>query len=563
MSDSRDQIRVDQAGLGSILRQYTVIVPPNQREYVCTKVEARQLFRDFSRAISEGGSYFLGTIVSIPRSNSRLEVIDGQQRLATTAIFLAAIRDHLRSKHEDILVRALDNEFLTVIDRTKRVTLPRMSLNVADNQFFAAIIEGNRPKPLHASHTRLLAAADEARAHVRSIVSPLDDRDHGDALNRWVSFIQHDALVILLEVSESFDVFRMFETLNDRGIKTNQADLIKNYLFGRAADRLNEVQVSWARMRNSLETIDEDDALTVDFIRHSLIVLRGFLREAGVYEVVQNEIVKSPQTAVGFAGDLENLAQSYAAVSNPEHTKWNEYPERVRKAIVVFNLLDIKPMRPLLLAITEMMNPKEAGASFQFLLSLGVRLLIASTTRSESIERPLAKAAHEIYQSKITTEAKLRAELDGITPADREFREAFKIARVSNARFARYYLRSLELTAKDEAEPWYMPMDDPEFINLDHVLPQKPMGNWPTFTAEEVRLYANRLGNLALMRTSSNSRSRSDAFADKKAAYEGPYVLTSQIAELEEWTPEAIGKRQEQLAELAVKTWPVPKVRRS
>jgi len=63
--------------------------------------------------------HFLGTIVTIPRTTGYLEVVDGQQRLATAAILLAAIRDFLKGK-EDVLVESINNEFLTGIDRTKR-----------------------------------------------------------------------------------------------------------------------------------------------------------------------------------------------------------------------------------------------------------------------------------------------------------------------------------------------------------------------------------------------------------------------------------------------------------
>ena len=39
---------------------------------------------------------------------------------------------------------------------------------------------------------------------------------------------------------------------------------------------------------------------------------------------------------------------------------------------------------------------------------------------------------------------------------------------------ARYYLRSLETAAKNEAEPWFIPTDDGTVINLEHVLPKQP-----------------------------------------------------------------------------------------
>ena len=214
-------------------------------------------------------------------------------------------------------------------------------------------------------------------------------------------------------------------------------------------------------------------------------------------------------------------------------------------------------MRALLLAIAAQMDKREAAASFEFLVSLGVRLLIATTVRSGSVETPLSTAAKDIFERKITTAAELKQQLKTLTPSDPQFQEAFERARVSTAKLGRYYLRSLEMAAKGEAEPWFIPQDDRAIINLEHVLPEKPEENWPHITEDDVSQYAKRLGNLVLLRASDNSHLKSAGFAEKKQIYaKSPYVLTSQTAELDDWTVSAIVERQKQLAELAVRTWP-------
>lgn len=74
----------------------------------------------------------------------------------------------------------------------------------------------------------------------------------------------------------------------------------------------------------------------------------------------------------------------------------------------------------------------------------------------------------------------------------------------------------MELAAKNEAEPWHIPNDDRSMINLEHVLPEKPEGNWPQFTEEQVKLNYKRIGNLCLMRASDNSAAKSSSFDIKK-----------------------------------------------
>ncbi len=321
-------IGFEQAGIGSLLSQNLLRVPPNQREYAWTDLEVEQLFTDIARAIGEDADYFLGTIVTIPRPSGLLEVVDGQQRLATTAILLSAIRLYMKRIGEDVLEEAISNSFLTGIDRAKRARVPKVTLNSSDHELFRAIVthagEGELPEPSLDSHRLLLAAYQQAQAHVERVVAPFNPHDHGDRLNAWVTFLESRARVVLLKVPDDSDAYRMFETLNDRGLRTSQADLIKNYLFGRAGERIDEVQSRWAFMRGTLETIGEDD-LTVTFLRHALIVQHGYRRETEVYSTVQ-DTVRSEDAAAKFASDLDRLAGYYAATFNPEHENWNGHP---------------------------------------------------------------------------------------------------------------------------------------------------------------------------------------------------------------------------------------------
>ena len=293
-------------------------------------------------------------------------------------------------------------------------------------------------------------------------------------------------------------------------------------------------------MRGALEASEEED-ITINFLRHALIVLRGPLREADVYEEVQ-KIAKSAQSTVQFATQLESLANTYVATFNPEHERWNGHPLSVRRAIEVLNLFSIRPLRPLILAIAAKMDERETTNAFQLLVSLGVRLMIASSTRSGSVELPLSETAKKVFAGEITTTDSLTSSLGELIPSDAQFKAAFETARVSNSKLARYYLRSLELTAKKEPEPSFIPQEDGSVINLEHVLPRKPEGNWPLFSEDDHKLRATRIGNLALMRASDNSSKKSDGFEDKKPIYAtSPYLLTSQLAELENWDPRSHG----------------------
>ena len=553
------EIGFAQLGIASILKQNRLTVPPNQREYAWTTKEVRTLLQDFSKAIteSESAAYFLGTIVTIPKDGGILEVIDGQQRLATVAIILAGIRGYLKHT-EPIIAESIENECLTVIDRRGRARIPRLKLNLDDNEFFRAMLaaEDPPPKPMRYSHDLIKDAFDESQKHIHKIVSEFDIKDHGDVLNRWLTFMESRALTVLLRVPNDADAYRMFETLNDRGLKSSQSDLVKNYLFGRSDERLPEVQQKWTFMRGALETIEEDD-ITVTFLRHALTVIYGFIREPQVYETVQ-EHAKGPQPVVTFMNRIELLANTYVAIFNADHERWNATSDSTRRTLEVLNLFNIQPMRPLVLATAHIMNRKDLEGAFQYYVSLCVRLMLASSTRTGSVEEGLAAAAHRIYTGEITNIRELKDFLVGITPTNEKFMNAFETATVSNHKLARYYLRSLEMVAKNEPEPWHIPNDDRSVINLEHVLPEKTEGNWPHFSPEEVKIYSRRIGNLALLRASNNSTLKSAGFAEKKLTFKNsPYELTKQIASCKNWHAEEIIARQKTLAELAVKAWPI------
>ena len=556
--DTETEIGFAQLGLGSVLKQYQLAVPTNQREYAWEEKEVRTLFQDFAREISgPDQQYFLGTIVTIPRKQGFLEVVDGQQRLATTAILLSAIRDYLEDDEPE-LARSIDNDFLSIFDRHTRSRVPRLSLNVDDNDYFRQMVEetSGNPSATRPSHRLLEVAFKEARKQVKNIVSDLDKKDHGNELVRWIDFLETRASVILLRVPNANNAYRMFETLNDRGKRVSQSDLVKNYLFGQSGSRLNEVQQKWSYMRGALESTEDED-ITISFLRHSLTIMRGLVRGADVYEAVQ-EHARGQHPVVTFSSELEDLAYTFVAIQDNSHDRWNSYGESTRRALIVLDQFGINPMRPVLLAIAKKFDAKNSEKAFSFCVSLGVRLMIASSTRTGTVEEGLAACGHSIYSGNIQSFEEMKAALQKIVPSDAQFQAAFENARVSNRKLARYFMRSLEMVKNNENEPWHTPNEDGGIINLEHILPLRPGEYWPKFSEDEIKLYRNRIGNLTLLQASENSKLQSDDFFEKKAIYAlSPYKITNQIANWSDWNADSIVDRQKDLAVLAVKAWPI------
>lgn len=557
MADARPQIGLSHMGLGGILSQYKLVVPPHQREYFWRTTEVEKLLEDFGKAIlDQVPEYFLGAVVTIPRSPNVLDIIDGQQRLATTAIILSEIRNHLTTIKEDLIAESV-SRFLTEIDRSLRERVPKLQLNVDDHEFFkSVIIDGEIVEPTKPSHSKIMDAVNCAKKQIAKIVSSLPEKDHGDVLNQWIEFIEHRATVVLLQVPSESNAYKMFETLNNRGIEVSQADLIKNHVFGKSGTRLPEAQQKWALMRGTLETVDEPNII-LSFMRHAIMNMDGYVTEDNVYDVVER-IAKSSQATIKFLSDLEMLSTYYVAIFNPESEKWNSYPDSMRRAIETLNLLNIKPIRPLMMAVAAKFSAKEATETFSKLISWGVRLFMASTTRSESIIIPLADASTSVFAGDITTYADLKKKLTHIIPNDAQFRQGFEVYTASKTALVRYYMRTLEMAAKGEANPCFIPNDDRQTINLEHILPERPEDKWPQFTEDSHRANVKRLGNMALLVAKTNSDLKSASREEKWPIYaDSPYYTTKMIAKYADWTEDTIAERQKTLASFALKAWPI------
>lgn len=557
MTDMPARITFDHKGIGAALNHHRFTVPMNQREYRWEEEHVRDLLQDLSKAIdNDNPTYFLGTIVLT--GGEQNEVSDGQQRLATVTMLLAAIRDYMFA-HDRDRVESIEPVYLRERDIDTNQVVAKLKLNVDDNEFFTRAILSTPGSPERAveptleSHRRIKAAAELARQHVEAIVAPLRTEDRVERLIRWVKFLRDGVLVILARVPSHLNAYVMFETLNDRGLKASQADLLKNHLLRRAGDRAAEAQRRWARMLGVLDSLDIED-LTVTYLRHVVILTEGPTKERELYAKVE-AVVNSQPRAISFLDTLADSSAAYAAVLNPSHSLWNDYPASCRRHVQTLLDLQIQQIRPLVFAIVRFFSPQEAAKALRLCVSWSVRFLIVGG-RGGLLDRNYGLAAQRVGTGVVKTVAQLAQTMDFV-PTDAEFEAAFAVARVSQSHLAKYYLRALELQVKGDPEPELIPNGE-EVINLEHVLPENLGNNWPEIDLDTAEAMRRRLGNMVLLKAKKNSVIGNKSFAEKKAFLkESAYELTREVSEREAWGVKEISERQKRLAALAAKTWPI------
>lgn len=508
--------------------------------------------------------YFLGTIVLTRGAGNRLEVSDGQQRLATVSMFIAAIRDHLATGDgsEKRAATKYEGKYLLEYNEVDGNFTQKIKLNDRDNDFFLRMIllppdsqERGGVSQLYSSHERIMDAQRIIKKFVQNIISPFSAREKSRELYRWIDFVTKLAIVIIIEVPDDINAYTMFETLNDRGLRASQTDILKNFLFGMSRDRLGEIQTKWATMINVIESIGDDD-LILSHIRHAWIAKNGPTVERELASKVKTTI-GNMQQAIETVSYFEQTATYYVALmTSLEHPAWLRLGMTTRYHIyVITNILRIEQIRPLMLAIALNFNDDEIKKAFKLLLSLSVRFLVVGVSGSGGLEKNYGTIAKEISAHTITKAKQITDQMTVNVPVDKSFEEAFRTIRVTKIPLARYYLRAIESFRRGESNPEYGGVDDTIKYNLEHIMPESNSQGWGI--AEEVAAaYHRRLGNMVLLNPSQNTSLGNGLYdAKKKILKESTLLTTQEAANYPRWLPDEITQRQQELAGSVSQIW--------
>lgn len=403
------------------------------------------------------------------------------------------------------------------------------------------------------SHKKIARGAELAADHVRNLAALTNNPT--EVLADWLDFISHKARVIWVEVPDHANAFTIFETLNDRGLDLAISDLLKNFLFNLAGDRITEAQAMWTEMIGSLVAVDGEDQI-VNFIRHVWSSQHGLTREKQLFGAIKSKI-SSKQAAVDFAKKLNKAARLYAAILNPDHDVWNQYGATTRGHMTTLNTLRMTQMRPMILAILSKFDRTSSRQSMAMLVSWAVRSLISGELGSSTLEDLYSQKASDVSAGKIRDAQGLSDAAKTSLPNDVQFREAFRTARVTKGYLARYYLQALERQLGTK-QPLSIANPNPDEVTLEHILSQTPDFRVWDVALEQAEAYCNRIGNLVLLTAEENSRIGNGSFAAKRAVFKNASLkLTAEVGAFETWGPAQIDERQVRLADLAVKAWPV------
>jgi hypothetical protein len=555
------QIYTGVEGIGHLLSDRLLAIPDYQRSYSWSSDEVEELWDDVAKAIKRGQSeYFLGSVVTTIASGSKRQfVIDGQQRLATVSLLYAAMRDIFRSRSDE---RATDVErdFLGRKDMSTRKIQPKLTLNADDNDFYLALInDATSAGPgTRSSHRNLRYCYDEMHKRLSALIEGRSADDWQVPLVELHDYLLNDAKVIDVHVPDEDRSFVIFETLNDRGLNLNTADLLKNHLFGTAGtERIEEAKARWAEMIGALG-VGDDPRVADNFLRHYWSSTRGVGRVKALFSDMRDD-VETSQQAIDLVAGLAEAAPLWAGMFDADSDYWATLKPKTRDRLRVLHGLKVEQCRPLLLAAMRRFHGEELEKLIACLLNWSIRWVVAGGGGAGVTERLYAEAARDVTERKIVTAAGVYEKFADKVPSDPDFRRAFAAITVRRGWLARYYLHALERSRRAQVHTAELvPNEDWEDANLEHVLPKSyDEDRWPQFTKAEHEGWYLTLGNQAIMLREENDLVGNESFATKGPVLaSSKLMLTAEIGECSDWNITEIEKRQARLADLAVETWP-------
>lgn len=529
--------------LGHILVDRLLEVPRFQRSFSWDTTNVKEYLADLERARHKNVNYFMGTVV-FARSDGgdRLQIVDGQQRLATTAILYVAIRDELRRHEKDRQAEELEKRFLRGYVISADEVLERLILNNEDVPHYSKLLD-NEPG---SAGNRIFEAHQECLRYLRAVMGP---SDHWEVLIEISEQLEKRVQVLVAEASDLPEAYVIFETLNDRGADLTTADLLKNYLFSSAQSYFRYIEAKWIGLESSFERPED----LVKFLRYEFSSRHGSTSGRKLYRAIQEEVDGSASKAKAYATQLSEACTIYLALKDPDSDFWSDSSAPVRDALFAYRRFGFESSLPALMAAFTKWPRRDADKLLVKMAKWSVRAQIAGTLGGGTADEVFGNIAEAISSRAAVNQTAVRQLMDRLIPNDAEFEAAFySYGDVSTSR-AKYLLAMLEKAQDQKKGLPEKPLEwHSRAVTIEHILPQS-QGK----SNEDDAAVVQKLGNLTLLEKRYNKNLGSAAFAQKREAYkQSSFALTAQLSSRRTWSHRSINDRTKELATLANFAWP-------
>jgi len=544
-------MRADEKAIRSIIegmKRYKI--PLFQRPYVWKRDHWQTLWDDLvDLSRGHNDNHFFGSFVTIPEGEDEdsdvreFLLIDGQQRLTSIFILLAALRDKAKARDLRDIERKIEHIYLfNFSENSDSVNFKLQPTQLQDDRkCFEQIMQGkdcgNVQNQIRQAFDFFIKKLSKSDIELKTIIKGLR--------------------IVHIELSENDDPYKIFESLNATGVELSQADLIRNYFFMKIK---NEELVSknyrdyWEPMEQKLgENLSE-------YIRHYLMKNGRMIKKNEVYFTLKkdNDHLSSMEV-INSLKELFNFSIYYEKLLDPN----KESNKKISQLLKHLNQIEVTVSYPFLLNIygdfssnPQRISEKQFIKILELLENFLIRRFICRIQT-----RGLNRVFPSLYDKSSGCDIELlKCELlKQKYPADSQFREEFKTVHLYNKgvesrKKTKFLLTRLEYF--NNKEPVNV---DEGNISVEHIMPQKLKEVWKKDLGEDwEKIHADlchTIGNLTL--SGSNSEMANDEFKEKqKILRESNFRLNRYFNDLTQWNEETIRQRVNVLANIALEIWP-------
>jgi hypothetical protein len=527
---------------GVLTRKGGLRVPRYQRPYTWTEREVRELIQDLWRAYQRGATfYFIGQIVLVKNQQGKLEISDGQQRLATTTMLMAYTRDRLPGRAKQYQPLIMDGN------------APRLSLREEDKNFFWGFVQEPGKMAELARHIETGSESKDLIASAaRTIETELGEFDDRE-LDAFMSYVARACTLNVVDAHERGAAQTIFNALNKRGSPISGADIIKSELL--ESSNLSEQEANAAA--GKWEEIE--DKFSREHFAH-LLYMMPFL--------LTGEPMLSP-------GDLASFRTAVDRTGGVKKFLFEQLPRYAEALRAIFaNAIDVGPASADVNRRVRMMKQVEewdwAPAAIAFLAEHSgeherARRFFQALDRftfacelavvpNRSQEARYARAVKHVGDDKLLYGPKGALEL-----TEKEQLTFFATLNRSRKRDRQRRLLLMRLEAAMPGGHLLQMTDD---VTVEHVLPRGGGAYWDARFPDKMRRSetANLLGNLVLVTHAQNTIADTKAYPEKrKIFFNTPgapiHQVTRDLAGIEEWTSSAVEERHERLVRILCEDW--------
>ncbi|AQT71438.1 DUF262 domain-containing protein [Streptomyces sp. fd1-xmd] len=546
-------------------------VPLYQRTYSWTEKQLRQLWTDIleQAELLESGekasTHFLGSVVLAPSPQNeatfpRWLVVDGQQRLTTLSLALAAIRDHIADGEPDEAER-IDEEYL-INKRKSGIDRFRLLPTQADRAQFAAYVRG--PLSEQAAGGAVAAAYGFFR---RKLVEAADPAAPQDVL-RIEEAITSRLTLVAVTAERADNVHRIFESLNNTGLKLSQADLLRNYLFMRLPTRGEHIyETYWLPLQDSLSNDELEQLMWLQ------LVLDGDdrVRRQDLYAAQQQRFERGEVSEAEIEAYIRELYRRGALFRRLLHPE-EEANKSVRAHLHRLETWQAQVTYPALMLLLDRrergeLDSTDTARAMSYVESFLVRRMMCRVP-TNNLNRIFQAVPGQLPRDVAVADGlhQLLSAENRFWPDDDELRE--KVRTAPFYKFGRGHQRKMVLQRLEESYEHPEPVDFATAqLTIEHVMPQSPGDGWLRMLSEDVadgesakdlhsRLQ-HTLGNLTL--TAVNTELSNHPFERKQGLLQGSHLeMNRRIAATERWGADEIRARADELADRAIALWPAP-----